>query len=84
MSEETHSETPISGNASQSTTLNVEKLVKTVISPQSQLITVHLNEDNYLLWKLQVETALQGYGLEGFIQGTLSIPPKCITTKKTR
>lgn len=67
---------------SETTVLNVEKLVKSVISRQSQLVTVHLDESNYLLWKLQVETAIQGYGLEGHILGTIPIPPKCITDKE--
>lgn len=37
-----------------------ENLIKIVISPQSQLVTAHLDEDNYLLWKVQVETAVSG------------------------
>lgn len=53
--------------------------MKTLINPQSQLITIHLNEDNYLLWKFQVETAIYGYGLEGFVLETLPIPSKFVT-----
>lgn len=53
--------------------------MKTVVSPQSQLINVHLEEDNYLLWKFQVETAIYGYGLEGFVLGTIATPPKFVT-----
>lgn len=59
-----------------------ENLIKTIVSPQSQLVTVHLEEDNYLLWKAQVETAVRGYGLEDFLNGTVRIPPRFITSSK--
>lgn len=68
-----------SANTGASQTSNAEQLIKTIISPQSQLITVHLDENNYLLWKFQVETAIEGYGLEGFVYGTTPIPPKFVT-----
>lgn len=58
--------------------------MKTVIGPQSRLVTVHLSEENYLLWKLQVETALQGYGLEGFIKEIIPILLKCITDQENK
>jgi hypothetical protein len=61
-----------------------ESLLKTIISPQSRLITAQLEEDNYLLWKVQVETAVRGYGLEGFLLGTVSIPPRFITNQENR
>lgn len=61
-----------------------EKLANTVISPQNNLVTVHLSEDNYLLWKLQIETAVQGYGLECHILGTIPISSKCITVEENK
>lgn len=65
-----------SSNSHQNAT---EGLIRTVISPQNQLITAHLEEDNYLLWKVQVETAIRGYGLEEFLFGTITVPPRFIT-----
>ena len=74
--ESNHSSTADSVNNNSSDT---ESLIKTVVSPQSQLITVHLDEGNYLLWKVQVETAITGYGLEGYILGTHTPPPRFVT-----
>lgn len=51
-----------------------KRLIKTIISPQNQLIIVHLKEDNYLVWKLQAGTTIQEYDLKGFILDTMSIP----------
>lgn len=45
-----------------------------IIQPQNQLITIKLNDDNYLVWKQQIITTVRGYGLEGFLDGS-SIPP---------
>ncbi|CAA0841034.1 cysteine-rich RLK (RECEPTOR-like protein kinase) 8, partial [Striga hermonthica] len=44
-----------------------------------QLVTIKLNDSNYLMWKHQVLATTRGYGLEGFILGT-SIPPEKFTT----
>lgn len=40
--------------------------------------TVKLAEHNFLLWKHQVLLILEGYDLEGFILGTVSVPPMTI------
>lgn len=62
----------------------VHQHMKTVVNPQSQLITTHLEEDNYLLWKFQVETAICGYDLEDFVLDTLPIPPRFTTDKEIK
>ncbi|KAK6135727.1 hypothetical protein DH2020_030507 [Rehmannia glutinosa] len=45
-----------------------------VIQPQSQLITVKLNESNFLVWKQQIWAAIRGYGLEGYLTGSVAAP----------
>ncbi|RVW74871.1 hypothetical protein CK203_054622 [Vitis vinifera] len=35
-----------------------------VISPLSQLITMRLEDDNFLMWKYQIKNVVRGYGLE--------------------
>lgn len=62
----------------------IENFVKTMVNPQTQLIIVHLDKENYLIWKFQIVTAIRGYGLEEFILGTLSFQPKFATIKKTK
>ncbi|KAL5543097.1 hypothetical protein UlMin_010807 [Ulmus minor] len=55
-----------------------EDLLRSVINPLTQLITIKLEEDNYLLWKFQVENTIMGYGLEEFIHGTRIVPPRLV------
>ena len=50
-----------------------------LIKPKSQIITTSLDEDNYILWKYQVEIALRGYDLLQYINGTITVPPVTIT-----
>lgn len=57
----------------------LEESLKSIINPQTQLITVTLDENNFLLWKFQVETAIKGYGLEKFINSSTTIPQQLIT-----
>lgn len=38
-----------------------------------------LREHNFLLWKYQLLLILEGYGLEGFVLGTVSIPSPFIS-----
>lgn len=37
--------------------------------------TIKLSSHNFLLWKHQLLLILEGYGLEGFVLGTISSPP---------
>ncbi|GFP84907.1 retrovirus-related pol polyprotein from transposon tnt 1-94 [Phtheirospermum japonicum] len=46
------------------------------IQLQNQLISIKLNDSNYLLWKIQVYTAVRGYGLEGYLTGEIRPPPQ--------
>ena len=52
-----------------------------IIKPKGHL-AVQLDEDNYLLWKYQIETAIRGYGLDEYINGMLIIPPKMVKDDK--
>lgn len=40
----------------------------------SMIITIKLEDGNFLTWKQQVLIAMQGYGLGDFITGDLSFP----------
>ncbi|KAL5570102.1 hypothetical protein UlMin_026677 [Ulmus minor] len=52
--------------------------LRAITNPLSQLTTIKLEEDNFLLWKFQVENIILGYGLEEFIYGTCDVPPRLI------
>ncbi|RVW56240.1 Retrovirus-related Pol polyprotein from transposon RE1 [Vitis vinifera] len=54
------------------------RILRMVISPLSQLITMRLEDDNFLMWKYQIENVVRGYGLEGFLFGTEQVPPKMV------
>ena len=56
-----------------------DESLKMVISPLSQLITMRLEDDNFLMWKYQIENAVRGYALEGFLFGIEQVPPKMVT-----
>lgn len=58
---------------------SLEEALKTITNPQTQLITVTLDENNFLLWKFQIETAIRGYGLQKFIDPTTTVPQQFIT-----
>lgn len=47
----------------------------------SKLVTVKLEDGNFLTWKQQVLIAIRGYGLEDFIIGDSTIPPQFIVGK---
>ena len=55
-----------------------DESLRMVISPLSQLITLRLEDDNFLMWKHQIENVVRGYGLEGFLFGTEQVPPKMV------
>lgn len=42
---------------------NTHELIK-AIKPQTQHINITLDDDNFLLWRFQIETVIKGYGLE--------------------
>lgn len=49
-----------------------------VINPGNKISTVKLSDVNFLLWRLQVVTALQGHGLEKFIDPDATIPSEFV------
>ena len=57
----------------------MDESLRMVISPLSQLITMRVEDDNFLMWKYQIENVIRGYGLEGFLFGTKQVPPKMVT-----
>ena len=65
----------VSTNASSSTivqTLNIQ-----------HLISVKLDRQTYLLCRTQFIPLLRGYGLEGYVDGSLPCPPRILTNDKT-
>jgi hypothetical protein len=49
-------------------------------SSNSNSIAIHLDRNNFLLWKTLVIPHLAGQGYLGYIDGSLPVPPKTITT----
>ena len=45
------------------------------------LITEKLTKLNYLLWKAQVLPVVRGAQLNGFLDGTMEVPPRQLTSK---
>lgn len=58
----------------------LEKSLKSIVNPQTQLITVTLDDDNFLLWKFQIEMAIKGYGLQKFIDQATISPPQFVSS----
>ncbi|XP_040972828.1 uncharacterized protein [Gossypium hirsutum] len=54
------------------------KIVSSSVHYFSKHNTIKLNEHNFLLWKQQLLLILEGYGLEGFVLGTVLPPPSFI------
>ena len=50
--------------------MTTDESLRMVKSPLSQLITMRLEDDNFLMWKYQIKNVVRGYGLEGFLFGT--------------
>lgn len=55
-----------------------------VIHPQNQLLSVKLNDNNYLIWKQQLFTTVPGYGLDGFLTGKTMPSPEYIANNETQ
>ena len=47
------------------------------------LLSFKLSEDNFLIWKQHVLSAVRGYGLEGYLTGEQAAPPQTITSKNS-
>ncbi|KAF7809087.1 Retrovirus-related Pol polyprotein from transposon TNT 1-94 [Senna tora] len=52
--------------------------------PPSFLITIKLDEGNYLIWRMQISAAIGGYGLERFISGASAVPPRFTSEEDER
>ncbi|KAK6131035.1 hypothetical protein DH2020_035223 [Rehmannia glutinosa] len=72
-----------SSSSSSSSTSSISSTSSQALQPLSQLITVKLNEGNYLLWKQQITAAVKGYGLEGFLTGEKQEPEKFLPESST-
>ena len=42
-------------------------------------MSIKLSDDNYLIWKQHVLSAVRGYGLEGYLTGEQNPPPRVLT-----
>ena len=49
------------------------------VNPSTQILTIKLTDENYLMWKQQVLIAVRGYGLEGFLNRTIPCPPQTLS-----
>ena len=67
--------TPIS-EQSESQNLTPQISQSHFINQSNQSITIRLSDTNYLVWRQQVLSNTRGYGLEGFLLGTIPKPPE--------
>lgn len=63
---------------------SLEDALKLITKPQTQLITVTLVENNFLLWKFQIETTIRGYGLQKFTDSSTTVPQQFITGQEEK
>ncbi|KAM1416324.1 hypothetical protein ACFX2I_007886 [Malus domestica] len=54
----------------------LQSLITNLISSVSNLVTVKLDDSNYLQWQFQLQLMLEGYGIMGFVDGTNVCPPQ--------
>lgn len=52
-----------------------------IVFLQNSPVSVKLKETNYLIWRQQVLATIRGYGLEGFLTGTMEKPQEWISEK---
>ncbi|XP_022159146.1 uncharacterized protein LOC111025572 [Momordica charantia] len=65
----------ISSSETDSTVVNQNS---TIVNPGNKISTIKLNDENFLLWRLQITTALQGHGLGKFIDPEAKIPSEFV------
>lgn len=51
-----------------------------IINPANQITSIKLNDDNYLLWNLQILAGIRGLGLDIFILEDAPVPSRFATT----
>ncbi|KAK6146019.1 hypothetical protein DH2020_019888 [Rehmannia glutinosa] len=64
--------------------INPQTVQPSITQPQNQVVTVKLTDNNYLLWKMQILTAVRGCGLLGFLTGKLQPPDKFLVNTETQ
>ncbi|KAM1354495.1 hypothetical protein PS2_028626 [Malus domestica] len=57
----------------------IQSPITSLISTVSTSVTVKLDESNYLTWNFQVQLMLEGYGIMGFVDGSMPCPPRFLT-----
>ena len=53
-----------------------------LLSNISNLVSVKLNQNNYVLWKYQITSILKAYNILGFVDGTQSSPAQFLTSNE--
>ena len=75
------------GNASEfsfaTLTQPQNQLQITPLFPHSHPISLKLSDDNFLMWRQQVLATIRGYGLEPFLDGSVSVPSQFVTADAT-
>ena len=69
----------MSSSPSSSTTPTSSPTCPTII-PISNIVSLKLTPDNYPLWKTQLLHYFRGQDLFGYLDGTLTCPPKILTS----
>lgn len=81
MAEENNASSASSKTDANAASPATESSTVSLIKSRGQFVTTQLDEDNYLLWKFQVETTVRGHGQESFINGTVSVPARMTIDK---
>lgn len=71
-------------NSQQQSTTATDELIKTVINPQSQLIIVHLDEDNYFFGNFKLKQLLEDMDLKDSFLEHFLYHEDSLLIKKTR
>ncbi|KAA0053143.1 keratin, type II cytoskeletal 1-like [Cucumis melo var. makuwa] len=66
--------------SSNSSPLGVENTEVSIFGSGNKISLVKLSDDNFLLWKFQILTALEAYDLENFFESELEPPSKYLTS----
>ncbi len=53
-----------------------------LLSNISNLVSVKLDQSNYVLWKYQITSILKAYAILSFVDGTQLCPPQFVTNSE--
>lgn len=63
-------------------TVDLDSQSTQIFNPSNKISTAKLNNDNFLMWKVQIEFSLEGYNLGNFVNKDHDPPPERIPVSK--